>query len=680
LNILIPHSWLKEFLKTKARPKKIAECLSLCGPSVEKIIKKGKEYIYDIEVTTNRVDMMSILGIAREAAAILPQFDIKAELAQDPYQQIKNYKLKTTNKSNKLKINIQDKKLCPRFTAVILKDIKIKPSPKIAQQKLRNIEQRPINNIVDISNYLMHQLGQPIHTFDYDKIKNKTMILRKSRKGEIITTLDGQQHTLSGGDIVIKDGEQRLIDLCGIMGGKNSAVDQNTKKILLFVQHYNPHYIRKTSMELALRTQAAALFEKNVDSEMVLPALKAGINLAQKWAGAKINSKIIDIYPKPPKHKKIKLPIQLIEEYLGVKLQSSKVIKILDPLGIKTSYNKNKKRFLCTIPSWRNKDIAIPQDLIEEIARIYGYHRLPSIMPPFHKIPPGSKNNFQEEKKIKTTLKNWGLIETYTYSLQSREEIENFLLKPKKHLQLKNPLSKEWVYLRKNLLPSLLSVLKQNLGIKNKIQIFEISNIYQPREKKLPLEKQKIAVLLQGDCFLKAKGIAEGLLNEFKVNYHFQGGSKKIKQWHPDKTVYIYAGKREEKFLGIVGLISPKVMKKFGISCQASVIYLDLKEIIKNQTALKYQPISRFPETIEDLTFTLNKGVYFSDLKTIIKKSSDLVKEVVLKETYKKNYTFEIHYHSREKTLTSKEVSKARKKIVSTIHQKGWGKLKGKVE
>ena len=283
MDIKIPDNWLRDFLKTKATSSEVAKYLSLSGPSVEKV----EESVYFIEVTTNRVDVASIMGVAREAAAILPQFGVKARL-----QPIKLLNLKFSAKVDYLEAEV-DHKLCSRFSAVLIKNVQIKQSPDWLKERLAAVGVRPINNVVDISNYVMHELGQPVHTFDYDKIRGAKMILMESRKGERLTTLDGKTHTLSGGDIVIEDGEGRLIDLAGIMGGGNSAVDEGTKNVLLFVQTYNPVNIRQTSMSLAQRTEAATLFEKGLDPELVTDGIGRGIELFVKLTGGKAEKEIL---------------------------------------------------------------------------------------------------------------------------------------------------------------------------------------------------------------------------------------------------------------------------------------------------------------------------------------------------------------------------------------------------
>lgn len=308
MDIKIIDSWLKDHLKTSAKPEKIAEYLSLCGPSFERLHKVGKDIAYDVEVTTNRVDMASHYGIAREASAILPQFKVAALL-----QPLKSSsKQPLVNKVDYLDATV-DHKLCFRFSTVLIRNVKLKDSPKWLQDRLIAAGLRSINNIVDISNYLMLDIGQPVHTFDYDKILGAKMILRSSKKDENIKTLDGQEHELPGGDIVIEDGQGRLIDLCGIMGGELSAIDEETKNVLLFVQTYNPVNIRKTSMSLGKRSDAAALFEKGLDPEQVEITIRRGIDMFIELTGGKPEKEILDLYPNPYQPKTVSLELSFFE-------------------------------------------------------------------------------------------------------------------------------------------------------------------------------------------------------------------------------------------------------------------------------------------------------------------------------------------------------------------------------
>ncbi len=382
MNILISHNWLKDYLETKATPKKIADCLSLCGASVEHLTKKGDDWIYDIEVTTNRVDMMSVAGIARELAAILPQFGISAKLKRDPYQKytLKDIKLKGTQK---LDIIIEDSnKLCHRILGVILDGVKLGPSPSFIQDRLKKAGIRALNNAVDITNYVMTEIGHPAHVFDYDRLTTKKMIIRRAKSGETIVSLENKKYSLPGGDIVIDNGRGEIIDLPGIIGTENSIVKENTKRVLFFIETNNPVQVRKTSITLAIRTVAATLNEKGVDPELSAVALARGIQLFKDLTEAKVASQIYDLYPQPAQPKSISVTLQFIEERLGIKLSSIKVEQILKDLGfqIKTTEEANTK-YEIFVPSWRGNDIEIPEDIVEEVARIYGYHNLPSILP-----------------------------------------------------------------------------------------------------------------------------------------------------------------------------------------------------------------------------------------------------------------------------------------------------------
>ncbi|HVT01178.1 MAG TPA: phenylalanine--tRNA ligase beta subunit-related protein, partial [Patescibacteria group bacterium] len=295
MNIKILDSWLKDYLKTEATAAKIAENLSLTSVSVERVEPFGsaqgkKDHIYDIEITTNRPDLMSVIGLAREAATILPQFDIKAKFTEPDFKHITN--------TGDLGIKIEnDPKLVNRICAIAL-DITLKASPKEISERLEAGDIRSINNAVDVTNYVMREVGHPMHVFDYDKLlKTGKMIVRLSKPGETIKTLDNKEYKLAGGDIVIDNGEGEIIDLMAVMGTLNSAVDESTKRVMLFVDNCDQHKIRKTSMNLAIRSEAAILNEKGVDRELALPAILRGVELLKDIADAKVISEIVDIYP-----------------------------------------------------------------------------------------------------------------------------------------------------------------------------------------------------------------------------------------------------------------------------------------------------------------------------------------------------------------------------------------------
>jgi phenylalanyl-tRNA synthetase beta chain len=651
MDILISDNWLRDYLKTKASPKQVAKCLSLGGPSVNKIEKTKKDTLYHIEVTTNRVDSASIYGIAREASAILPSFGIEAKL--------KKIKTKTNlpfvNKVSYLEALV-DQSLCPRFTAVLIKDIKIGKSPKKIEERLRAVGVRPINNVVDISNYIMHELGQPVHTFDYEKIKGQKMILRKSKKDETIVTLDGQRHILPGKDIVIEDGKGRLIDLAGIMGGLNSAVDEKTKNVLLFVQTYNPVNIRRTSMYLAKRTEAAVLFEKGLDPELVSVGIKRGIELFVELAQGKPEKQILDIYKKPHRSRLLKTTLHFIEQRLGVNLEKEEITSALVPLGFKITWNKNE--LIVNVPSFRAKDIKIPEDIVEEVARIHGYHNLPSILMEGRLPDPLPDSPFDFEMKIKLALKGWGGTEVYTYSMVAKELVEHAALR------IKNPLGKEREYMRTSLRPSLVQAAKENSHQKEAFHLFEMANIYLPRKGGLPEEKMTLAGIFSQYSFRQAKGIIEALLDELNIKAKIE--AEDSKGFLPSQRIVI---KVKNKRLG-----------EFGVLEDNQYLYyeFDVEALCKAYVQISpYKPIPKYPPQIEDLTLVLPAKTRVIKIVENIKASNKLIKRVELIDIFKGNtYTFRIWYQHPQKTLTDKEVQEIRSKILKETKEKFGARLK----
>lgn len=641
MDILVPDEWLRNFLKTKATPTKIAECLSLCGPSVDKVSKEKRSSIYHIELTTNRVDSASVYGIAREAYAILPRFKIKASLARPA----KKPKLNFTKSVNYLDAKV-DKDLCSRFTAVLIKNVEIKDSPKWMKERLNWVGVNPKNNVVDISNYIMHEIGQPVHTFDYDKIKGAKMILRKSKKGEILTTLDGENYELPGGDIVIEDGDERLIDLAGIMGGENSAVDSSTKNVLLFVQTYNPVNIRKTSMSLAKRTEAAVLFERGLDPENVTLGIGRGVELFEKLTGGKAENKILDIYPNPYKPKKVNAKLSFINEMLGIDIKKSEITNILQSLGFEVKWNKDE--LTAFVPSFRAQDINIAEDLVEEIARIYGYHNLPSTLMD-GKLPEKPKNSpFDFEIMVKRVLKGFGGNEVYTLSLVPKSYIDDRALK------LVNPLGKESEYLRTSLTPSLITAAKENLREKDPFFLFEVSNVYLPKSAKLPEEKMMLGAIFANFEYRKAKGIVEALLSSLNITYKYE--AEDVKHFVPSRRLLIKTGK------GILG--------EFGVLEQKGFIYfeVDMNKFKDAYTEIKpYKPLPKYPAQIEDITLILPQKTKVGDVLSNINAASKDVRKVELRDVFKKAYTFRVWYRNPKKTLTNNEVEKIRSKIITKL-------------
>lgn len=639
MDILIPDLWLREYLDTKAKPEEIQKYLSLCGPSVERITKGKTGPLYSIEVTTNRVDSSSVYGIAREAATILPRFKISATL-----QPIKVKSTQKISKSVNYLTTQVDSNLCKRFTTVLVRNVKLAPSPNKIQQKLEDVEIRPINNIVDLSNYLMIALGQPVHTFDYNKIKGAKMILRESKKGEEVTTLDGKTHNLPGGDIVIEDGEGRLIDLCGIMGAKNSAIDENTKNVLLFVQHYNPARIRRTSMSLGARSQAAALFEKDLDPESIEQTIRVGIDMLVETCNGQPENKILDIYSyvgarSTYKPKKVEVSLDFIAERLGVQIPQKEVISILKSLGFNVNLLRvtSRESLSVEVPSFRANDISIPEDIVEEISRIYGYHNLPSQLMDGPLPPQPTNSPFEFEYKAKIALQNLGGIEIYTSSLVPQSDVDSN--RCHSALRLKNPLGKDGEYLRNSLTPPLTRAVLENRREEQPFHLFEMSNVYLPKKGDLPEEKMVLAGIFSKNFdYRAARGTVEAFLKDIRV-------PKKIDQ------------------VGTFGYLENEYLLYYEFEVQK------LQE--SALMASTYTPVPKYPPQVEDLTLIVQPRTLIGEVIDKVKTVDPQISSVKLVNSYENTQTLRIHYQHPEKTLTDTEVDIIRTKVILFLHKRG---------
>lgn len=672
MNILIPDSWLREFLVTKATPQQIKEYLSLCGPSVERIHEESGEPVYDVEITTNRPDAMSVVGVAREAAAILPRFGIPAKLINDPYA-LKGFTLPGRVKPSKTLIIKTDPYLNPRWTSVVIDNVKVGPSPKWLTKRLEATGIRSLNTIVDVTNYIMRAYGQPVHAFDYDQVLQKngvsTMILRAATKGERVITLDGKTHILPGGDIVIEDGSGRLIDLCGIMGAQNSSVKSTTKTIVLFMQTYDPSHIRKTSMALAHRTEAAGLFEKGLDTELVMPSILKGIELIGQVAGGNIASKIYDIYPKPYKPYSVSVTRTKSDAYIGKHLLDKEIIDILKPLGFQTKISKGD--ITVTVPCFR-RDVTIDVDIIEELARIYGYHNitatLPDTAPPVVMTDP----TLAWEEEIKIRLRDWGFTETYTYSMISEELMDIFGLDKTKAYKITNPLSSEWLYMRPHLFPSVLLALKQNINVKSDLRIFELSMAYQYRQGDLPNEKPTFIVLWTGKRFSEAKGLAQAIFELFGIAFPTVE-KKKIAQplnWYGE--VQLSLGE-----FGSLGEVGDDLLIKMEIKTPVTRLYLDVEALVREaHPTRQYIPIPKYPASYEDLAFILPPRTPVGPMISALKSAHSLVTDITVLDRYETTTTLHITYLSLEKNLTTEDIRPVREKLIALAQAKFNAQLK----
>lgn len=642
MNITILDSWLKEYLKTKSTPKKIAEILSLTSVSIERIEEVKNDYIYDIEVTTNRPDLASVIGLAREAGAALPQAGIPAVFTPP--------KLALPKPSpDKVPITIHnDSNLINRITAVVM-EVTVKSSPEVMQTRLEAAGIRSLNNLIDITNYVMRAIGHPAHVFDYDRLGSAELTIRESKQGEEVTTLDNKHYTLPGGDIVAVNSQGDIIDLIGIMGLKNSVVTENTKRILFFLDNNEKHHIRHTSMALGIRTEAAQLNEKDVDPELAMEALLYGIELYQEYADGKVLSDIIDIYPNKPKPKTVSVSEKHLQSLIGIPVSLAEAERILKSLGF--SVERINDTLKTIVPTFRQADIAIPEDLIEEIARVYGYQNIPNTLPPLSSLPPYNPEEsiFFWERRAKELLKHWGFTEVYTYSMVSEELFEGDITTA---VALANPLAEDMAYMRRTLVSSLLSVLRNNTQ-RDHLQLFEIANIYEAKHGDLPVQTLHMAGVIKrpGVTFFHAKGVLEQLAREFGITLRFTP----LSEGGIGASVFI-----DKTLIGQVEVFSDKIVN----------FELDFEIFSQHATTGRtYSPISKYPALAQDLALLVPEDISYADIVSTIKKQSDLIVDVSLLDVFGNTRTFHIVYQSIEQNLTNSDVAKINTHILSALQK-----------
>lgn len=648
MNIKILDSWLREYLKTEATPAEIAEKLSLTSLSVERIEKVDKDFLYEFEITTNRPDLYSVLGIAREANAILPRFEIKSEFKEPAFR--------NPDSESPFPIEIlNDRKLVNRICAVVL-EIKVDKSPQEIKDRLEKSGIRSLNNIIDVTNYVMRVTGHPAHVFDLDRLNTKKLYIKQAKQGDEIETLDKKRHKLLGGEIVAIDDKGRIVDLLGIMGLENSVVTSSTKRILLFLDNNNPYLIRKASMSLAIRTEAATLNEKGIDPQLTINALDYAVELYEKLADGKVISKVLDIYPNKPEERIIEVSLSKINKVIGVDVDIRKIISSFEKMGFKVNHILDKLKV--EVPSFRSNDILIEEDVIEEIARIFGYHNLPSYIPSNPEvIPHPFASNFYWEDRAKNSLKYWGFTETYTYSFVSEDMYEGELGSA---VKIKNPLNEDFVYMRNTLIPSLLRVIKENKS-KDEIKIFELSNIYLKNANNLPDEILTLAgaVRKKNVSFYEIKGLVEQLLEDFGIkNYIFKTSQKSA------LGASVYLGK---EYIGEIEIFDLEIVV-FELNFLLISKYANLRKV--------YKKLRKFPPIFEDLSFVLSDEIQTQDIIEEIKIKSSLITNVSLKDQFKDTRTFHIVYQSEERNLESKEISQLREKIILDLETKFKAKIK----
>ncbi len=644
------------------------------------------DVIFDLEVTPNRPDCLCVFGIAQEVAALTGQSLHPPEVSYEEFP---------PPIDEQIAVEIADPVLCSRYCASLISGVKIAESPSWMQQRLMACGMRPINNIVDITNYVMLELGQPLHAFDYEKIRGKKIIVRRATEGETLVSLDGEERTLATDVLVIADAE-RAVAIAGVMGGANSEVTDDTTSILLEAANFNPTSIHYTSRRLGLSSEAAMRFERGIRPELTIPALKRATQLMLQLAGGQASRGASDVYPGKREPGVILLSADKAKQLLGVEFSLDQIVGTLTSLGFDCQRSLASE-IRVTAPYWRS-DITQEVDLIEEVARVIGYDNIPMTMlgEPLPRQKPETIIGLKQ--KIRERLVGFGFQEVISYSLTSLEMLNKLM--PEAHpiepmpLRVANPMTAEHEYLRTTLRPYLLAVLVSNRRHEEGgIRLFELGKIYQPRLKELPAEPEALCGLLggaraekswQGDGglfdFFDAKGVVEGLFHQVGVAVSFEHSADE--SFHPVKQATITVGGNQ---LGVLGELHPKVAEAFEIAETVYLFEINVTDLLPFTIDHKmFQSIPRFPATVRDLALIVDTNVSHYQVMDIIKNFS-LVNQVAVFDVYsgkqvpagKKSLAYRITYQSPTHTLTDEEVNKIQEQILSRLSKQLGAALRG---
>lgn len=606
--------------------------------------------VVEFEITPNRPDCLSIVGMAREIAA---SFDKKL----NPIN-VKN--LKEIENKSLLNITIHSDD-CKRYSASIVKDVTIKESARKVQNYLLNSGIRPVNNIVDLTNFLMLELGQPLHAFDLDKLEGNISI-RNAFEGEKVVTLDDVERTLSSEDMLICD-DVKPIAIAGVMGLKNSEIDENTKNIFIESAFFTKKTIKSTSKRLGLKSEASIRYEKGLTSEHTMNVLARFLCLLEKNVKCKIDS-IFDVNKEETTSKLIEFDTNLVKRLLGVEIKNSDIITYLDLLEIKTEVKGDV--IICTIPYFRT-DLVIQEDIVEEIGRLYGFCNLnptPILAP--NTIGRKSKKRILEDK-IKNILLNLGLYEITTYSFIGGSIIKKSKMNTQNTVKILNPLGEEFSIMRKSLIPNIIEVLSKNLNYKNEdLLVYELGNTFHTVENyEVPLEKKRLVIGSYGKYdFYYIKDVIINLFNVLNIkNIEFIKNNC-IDYFHPGVCADILANGEK---VGEIGQISYDVCKNFSIKKNIFVCEIDIEKIRDKVNLIKiYEPIIKYPAVKRDLAIIVDKDIDSGRIEKIFKNNSNnLLKNIELFDIYtgnqinkgKKSMAYKLTFQSKEKTLVDEDIN-----------------------
>lgn len=641
--------------------------------------------VLELSLTPNRADCLSMIGVAYEVAAILGR-SVKLPTIElhENNENVHDY----------ISVRVDAQEDNPLYAGRIVKNVKIGPSPLWMQARLMAAGIRPHNNVVDITNYILLEYGQPLHAFDYDRLGSKEIVVRRAKAGETIVTLDDVERTLTEDHLVITNGKDPVA-LAGVMGGANSEVCDETVNVFIEAAYFNGATIRQAVKDHGLRSESSTRFEKGIDPARTKEALDRAAVLMAEYAGGEVVGGVVEVNTLTKKEVVVTITLDRINRVLGTTITKEEVAGILTNLQF--TFTEHDGTFTITIPS-RRADITIEEDIIEEVARLYGYDHLPATLP-IGEAKPGKLTPYQAKRRhVRRYLEDAGLFQAITYSLTNEAKATMFALETATPIRLALPMSEERSVLRQSLVPHLLEAASYNRArqVEN-VALYEIGSVYLANgENELPNEKERLAGVLTGVWhahlwqgekkavdFYVVKGIVDGLFALLGLENRVEYKQAKREHLHPGRTADILL---DGKMVGFVGQLHPNVQKQFDLK-ETYVFELDLEALLKAEVDdIRYTAIPRFPSITRDIALVVDEHIVAGDLeRAIIGAGGELLKEVTIFDVYKgdrlpegkKSIAFSLRYYDPERTLTDEEVTNVHEQVIKAVEQQFGATLRG---
>lgn len=670
--MLVSWSWLKEYVDLSGlKPEEVANRLMLAGLNLESIATAGSDVCIDLEITSNRPDCLGHIGVAREISVLFNnELKLPAALPQSP----------ASSPQPPFPVRIDSPDLCPRYTARVIRGIKVKSSPAWMVQRLAAIGQPAINNIVDITNYVLMECGQPLHAFDLKKLMGQQIIVRRAKKSELFIAIDHKTYALDENMCVIADA-QRPVALGGVMGGAETEITPGTVDVLIESAQFAPLSIRTTSRALRLSSDSSYRFERGTDPEGVDWASRRCCQLVLELAGGTLVEGVTDVGQKPQPREPVVLRLAQVERILGIKISTERVRQILTALGCRET-SADSQQIKTVPPSWR-RDLTREIDLIEEAARIHGYDAIPEDAA----VPMAASHRTDADRvlaRARQVLTAAGFNEAMTRSVVSEEWSAAFSpWTDAEPLVANTPMVKGEDRIRRSLVPSLLGARRHNESVGNaSAELFETARIYLPRGERLPHEQWTLTAV-SGEGFLHLKGVVETLLSALNPKLQLEvlnyGSSPVI------ETSELHVGARS---LGFLGTVTPAGLKQFGLRKETAILEIDLGSLVPQAVLIpKFSPISAFPTISRDLNLIVDEPLRWSELESVVRASAgefldaaeylDTYRDIAKDGPGKKRLLFSLTLRAQSRTLTSEEADKTRDAVVAACAAKFGAKLLG---